>query len=235
MEDIKMKNRLLWTLCITILVLSYTNVKVYAAQIEQPVAGITTVLDKVNQLEIDMNKYMWTKDTVNMRKEASTNSDIITKIDKRAKVPTISSSDGWTKIKYDESFGFVKTEYLRDTELPSLDFTDEEIELIAKIVWLESRGESDLGESCVVSVIINRVISKDFSDNVTEVLSDRNEFSTWKLLDTAKPTEREYEIVKETLNGEWNKLDEDYIYFSTSPRNNNGTVKIGNHFFCKED
>ena len=133
--------------------------------------------------------------------------------------------------------GYIYSEYLRDTEAPSLDFTDEEIDLLAKIVWLESRGESDLGSACVIRVIINRILSLEFSDTMQQVLSDTNEFSSWKLIDTAKPTEREYEIIDETLrNNEYKKLlTDDTVYFSTSPRNKNIVAKVGNHYFCSYD
>jgi hypothetical protein len=139
-------------------------------------------------------------------------------------------------VYFDGQIGYVYSKYLRNTELPSLNFTDEEIDLIAKIVWLESRNQSDSGEAAVVLVIRNRILSTAFSDTVYEVLSDTNQFTTWKLIDKASPEEREYEIIEECLLGEWDYLlDEDYFYFSTSPRNDNGTIKIGDHFFCQYD
>lgn len=230
-----MKKLLVIASCITVLALGYTNVKVYAAT-EEKVTGIETILDKLNPIDIKqlLNTYQYTTDKVNLRKGSSTNSEVIITVGKREKVEVISSSDNWTKVKYNENIGYIKSEYLRDTELPSLEFTDDEIDLLAKIIWLESRNQTDEGEAAVCIVIRNRIVSKEFSDTVLEVLSDEGEFSTWKLLNTAKPTEIEYEIIDEVQNGLWDDLlDEDYVYFSTSPRNNNGTIKIGAHYFCK--
>jgi N-acetylmuramoyl-L-alanine amidase len=240
-----MKKRLIIpTLCIAVLVLSYTNVKAYASQIEQPVAGITTVLDKVNQLEIDINEYKWTTDRINMRKEASTGSDIITTLEERVKVKILkkTSSDKWTQVEYGKYKGFVSSEYLTDTELFTskdnrwgIELTNDEIDLLAKIIWVEARGESDRGKWAATETILNRMYSIAYPDTLYEVLSQDGQFSSWNLRNTATPEEDIYECIEEVLRNDTNELTMDYIYFSTSPRNNNGTIKIGNHFFCEEE
>jgi len=223
-------------LCITLLATSYTNGKVYAA-IEESVAGISTVLDRVDPIEVKsaFNIVKWTTARVNLRKEASMNSDIIITLDKRTKVEVRKTSDKWTEVSCGDVIGFVYSDYLTDKEFRPLEFTDKEIDLLAKIVWLESRGESDQGSAGVVIVVLNRIASKAFSDTMLEVLSDKGEFSTWKLLDTAKPTEREYEIIEEVLHGDYDGLlTDDTVYFSTEPRNNNITAHIGGHYFCAD-
>jgi hypothetical protein len=227
----------LTALCITVLACSYTKVK---AAVEEGVAGISTKLNDLTDKDIKQMlsiTYLWTTtDKVNFRTEDNINSDVILQLDKRSKVQKILSCGEWTKVYFDGQIGYVYSKYLRNTELPSLNFTDEEIDLIAKIVWLESRNQSDSGEAAVVLVIRNRILSTAFSDTVYEVLSDTNQFTTWKLIDKASPEEREYEIIEECLLGEWDYLlDEDYFYFSTSPRNDNGTIKIGDHYFCQYD
>jgi hypothetical protein len=179
------------------------------AKAEEGIAGINKILNNVTDKQIEQSindDFLWTTDIVNMRLEATTKSDIIITLDKRIKVHMISSSGDWTKVTYKDKIGYVYTKYLRDTELPSLDFTDEEIDLMAKIIWLESRGESDKGMAMVVKVIIHRLLSKSFADTIYEVLSDYNQFSTWKLIDTAKPTEREIEIINEVLEGCWDGI-----------------------------
>ena len=114
-----MKKMLIITACITILILCYTNEIVYAA--EEGVAGISTVLDKIDTNSIKQYIdiiYKYTTDRVNLRSEASTKSSIITTLDKRVKVHLISSSNGWSKVKYDTYEGYIYSKYLRDTELP---------------------------------------------------------------------------------------------------------------------
>lgn len=214
---------------ILLLILLIPNTKVTA--FEQGLAGISKYLDNYTPT------YNWTTEVVNLRKEPSFKADIICKISKREKVIVINNTDydKWIQVLYKDTIGYIHSDYLRDTELPSLVFTDEEIEMIAKIMWLESRGESDKGMAAVCRVIINRLLSINFGDTVYKVLSDKNQFTTWKNINTAEPTEREYRIINEVLNGEWdNVLNNKHVYFGQKPYNNKGIIKIGNHYFCEE-
>lgn len=115
----------------------------------------------------------------------------------------------------------------------NITLTSDDIDLLAKILWLEARGESDLGKQAVVEVVFNRMIHSYFQGSLYEVLSAKNQFSTWKNRNNAKPTEGEYGAIKKVLNGETNILSMDTVYFSTSPRNNNVTAHIGCHYFCR--
>ena len=236
------KSLVLILFCMTLLVTSHANEKVFAADLIQNNNSIETVLNKLNPMEIKstFNIYNWTTTRVNMRVNNSIESDIIYTLEKREKVEVLYTYEQWTQVKYQDQIGFIYSEYLTDNKssIPdnkwNIELNDNEIEMLAKIVWLESRGESDTGEVAVISVILNRMISLEFGNTLLGVLSERNQFSTWDSLNAAMPTEREYEIIEETLCGEWDQvLSKDYVYFSTSPRNNNGTVKIGDHYFCK--
>lgn len=115
----------------------------------------------------------------------------------------------------------------------NISLTDKEIDLLAKIVWLESRGEPNTGSQAVVEVVLNRMKHWDFKGSLYEVLSRKDAFATWKLLDTAKPTKREYKNILKVLDGESNILDKNTVYFSTSPRNQDITIHFGNHYFCR--
>lgn len=115
----------------------------------------------------------------------------------------------------------------------NISLSQDEINLLANIVWLESRGESEIGQKAVCEVILNRMKHTNFEGTLYEILSARNQFSSWGSRNNAHPTDETYKIVKQVLNGKTQILSKDYVYFSTSPRNNKGTVKIGNHYFCK--
>lgn len=112
--------------------------------------------------------------------------------------------------------------------------TEEEIELLAKIVWVEARGESETGQKAVVEVVLNRMVSEDFPDNLYDVLSQKNptQFASWKLRETARPTEKEYTSIYEVLEGTTNILREDTVYFATRKLTGNLDLKIGGHYFC---
>lgn len=176
-----MKKRLILTLtCITILALGYANVKVYAAT-EETITGIGTILDRVDPIEIKTAleiEYNWTNDNVNFREEPNTNSNIIKTLDKRIKVEVVKKvSDEWTKVKWDEKIGYIYSKYLRDTELPSLDFTKKEIEMLQRITEAEVEGQSFESKENVASTIINRVLSDKFPDDIESVIFADNQFA----------------------------------------------------------
>lgn len=115
-----------------------------------------------------------------------------------------------------------------------IQLTEEEVELLAKIVWVEARGESETGQKAVVEVVLNRMVSEDFPDNLYDVLSQKNptQFASWKLRDTARPTVKEYTSIYEVLEGRTNILREDTVYFATKKLTGNLDLKIGGHYFC---
>jgi len=55
--------------------------------------------------------------------------------------------------------------------------TEFELDALCKMVWAESRGEDGLGQRLVVHVVLNRIASPNFPDNLLEVLFQRNAFS----------------------------------------------------------
>lgn len=115
-----------------------------------------------------------------------------------------------------------------------IELTEDEIELLAKIVWVEARGESQEGQEAVVEVVFNRMASELYPDTLYDVLSQGNpvQFSSWRLRDTATPTDKEYESIYNVLNGNTNILRDDTLYFSTFMMTSNLDVQIENHYFC---
>ncbi len=116
----------------------------------------------------------------------------------------------------------------------NISLTAEEIDLLAKIVWLESCGEPCEGQEAVVEVIFNRMVSDKYPDTLYDVLSQKNpvQFSSWKSRDSAKPTEKEYRSIENVLNGNTTILRNDTLYFSTEPLTSRLDVRIGGHSFC---
>ncbi len=59
----------------------------------------------------------------------------------------------------------------------TLNITQLDIELMAKLVYGESRGEPYEGKVAVVSVVLNRVLDKQFPNTIKEVVLQKNAFS----------------------------------------------------------
>lgn len=107
--------------------------------------------------------------------------------------------------------------------------TEEEIDVLAKILWLEARGEDDLGQQLVVITVLNRIQDGRFGDGLMGVLSAPGQFSTWRNRDSAKPTPREYNNILAVLHGQVDSgiYFAPFLYFNSA---GNG-VKIGGHYF----
>ena len=112
--------------------------------------------------------------------------------------------------------------------------TEEEIDLLARILWLEARGECVEGQEAVVEVVFNRMASERFPNSLYDVLSQRNpvQFCTWKNRESARPTEKEYQSITQVLDGNTSILRNDTIYFSRRPLTRNLDRVIGGHSFC---
>ena len=120
------------------------------------------------------------------------------------------------------------------TEYSDISISDEEYELLKRIVAAESQTQELEGRKAVVEVIFNRVLSDEFPDSVKGVLSQKGQFSTWKMRNASwvvpvLATEA-IEAVKE--DGRTVLPDTEYLYFSRGKsRYAKDYVKIQDHWF----
>lgn len=127
----------------------------------------------------------------------------------------------------------------RNDQYAEIEYTDEDVELLAKLVYLEARGESFEGQQAVAEVVLNRVLDQEdfwYVDTISEVIFDNKyalQFSVSPYIETAEPDETQYEAVNAALNGDGPVTELDVLYFSTTPRNEKIYMVIGNHYFCR--
>jgi N-acetylmuramoyl-L-alanine amidase len=150
-------------------------------------------------------------------------------------------NDDWSYVLAGETYGFIKSQYLSDHELTiaelnrwGIEFNTDEKDLLAQILWLEARGESQTGREAVVEVIFNRMISGDFGSDVYSVLSSPGQFTSWKNRNSATPTVDEYQAIESVLNGGTYIMNTDYVYFSTGKTSGKDFFQIGNHWFGRK-
>ena len=116
--------------------------------------------------------------------------------------------------------------------------TQDDLDELAAIVWLEARGECTEGQQAVVEVILNRVVHSSFPHTIHDVIwegagTDRQQFSPVFEIPNATPGDAQYKAIHEALYG---KLitDPDVVFFSTNGENDRVFAIIGNHVFCRE-
>lgn len=117
-----------------------------------------------------------------------------------------------------------------------IEISDADVETLARLVWLEARGEPFEGQVAVVEVVLNRILSSSFPDTVEAVVYQRDpvQFSPASLIPTTTAAEEQYRAVEEALAAAEPITDADVVYFSTGAQNARVFTTIGNHVFCRE-
>lgn len=120
-------------------------------------------------------------------------------------------------------------EHTEDTELLSLSeqYAESDKELIAKVLYAESRGESNEGQQAIVQVILNRVKSGIWGDTISEVITRKGQFVIGNMF-----TDKELQNVNFVLQNSFD-MPEDVMYFGTWKFRPNAWGKIGNHYFMR--
>lgn len=123
----------------------------------------------------------------------------------------------------------IEAEKERESRYDAL--TENERELIARVVYLEARGEPEEGQQAVAEVILNRVAAENFPSSVESVVYQEGQFAAAEDIEKATPGEKQYAAVEAAMYGE-PVLPMDVVYFSQKGENENVWGKIGGHVFC---
>lgn len=123
----------------------------------------------------------------------------------------------------------------------SLYISQSDIDLMAKLVYAESRGEPFEGKVAVASVVLNRVTSPQFPNTVTDVIFQSNAFSCVKNNEiVANPDQSCYDAVYESIKGVDPTNDALFFYNPAiatcswmKSTNKRDVTTIGNHVFFK--
>lgn len=116
---------------------------------------------------------------------------------------------------------------------PDVFLTQEELKLVAQVVWVEAQGECEEGQQAVAEVILNRLASEKYGSTVHEVIFGEGQFRSVPFLDEAEPYQAQYEAVERAVYGPY-VLPENVVHFATFPTNDNVWGQIGGHIFCYE-
>lgn len=116
---------------------------------------------------------------------------------------------------------------------PDIQLTEEEEELLAKLIWVEARGESQKGQQAVAEVVLNRLQSSQFSDNLYDVIHGQGQFRSVPYLEDATPWAAQYQAIDRAIHGT-RILPENVVYFATFATNDRIWGTIGGHIFCYE-
>lgn len=108
----------------------------------------------------------------------------------------------WTQSTYTVD---ITGDYVPRQGIEGLDYTQDELEWLAKIVSAEAQGEAMEGKIGVANVILNRLKSPDFPDTIYGVIFDRNYGVQFTPVANGtvynEPTADSYQAAKQALEG----------------------------------
>ena len=128
-------------------------------------------------------------------------------------------------------------------------YSDEEVYLAAQLVHHEAHNQTYNGKVAVAEVVLNRVKSSLFPNNIKDVIFQSGQFTNSRRLSNINPTDLELKIAYNVLNGSLRTLnDEDIMYFR-NPKMTSGisaavdknwgkldyVTHIGDHAFYSQD
>ena len=106
-----------------------------------------------------------------------------------------------------------------------ISYTDSDYEVLLRIVQAEAGICDEQGKIMVANVIINRVKSDEFPDNITDVVYEKSQFSPVidGSINTCKVTRKTIECVDRALAGE--DYSEGALYFMNRSGSESGNIK----------
>lgn len=113
-----------------------------------------------------------------------------------------------------------------------------DLNLLAKCIYAEARGEPYVGQVAIASVILNRVESPDFPNTIAGVIYQPWAFSVVNDGQiNLTPNQTAYNAARDALNG-WDPTYGSVFYYNPTTATSKWifqrpvAVKIGNHVFC---
>lgn len=102
------------------------------------------------------------------------------------------------------------------TTVAPMEYTEEEYQLLARIIYCEAGGESMDGKIAVGTVVLNRVKSSSFPNNIHDVIFQKGQFTPVQSgrVNKVTPTKECYEAARRVLEGE--RSDSRILFFRLS-------------------
>ena len=129
---------------------------------------------------------------------------------------------------------FIYEEPVREYVEPRYDgltLTEDETKLLAKLIYVEARGECEDGQQAIAEVVLNRYTSDLFGTSLTAIINDEDAFVPQKLLKEAKPGQAQYEAIDRALYGPY-VLPKEVMFYGRVRTTDSVWGEIGRHIFC---
>jgi len=123
-------------------------------------------------------------------------------------------------------------------KLKKYTLSESEMEIMAKIIYSEARGESYKGQVAVGAVVMNRIQSDEFPDTIQGVVFQKNAFTAVSDGQYGmKPNRTAYRAALDAVRG-WDPTRNSHYYYNPKTATDKWiwtrtpTIKIGRHLFA---
>ncbi len=131
----------------------------------------------------------------------------------------------------EEPFVYEAEENTDPFRYSGIELTQEEKDLMAKLIYMEAASEPFAGQQAIAEVIFNRLKAGSFQSSIQNVIFAEGQFRSADRLYAAQPTHVQYEAVERAYEGPY-VLTEDVVFFAAYAVNDNVWGTIGAHTFC---
>lgn len=154
-----------------------------------------------------------------------------------AKAADFPSTENTTHVQSKKS-AITEKEDLEDFDAESIRISNNEKNLLARLVHAEAKGESFAGKVAVAEVVLNRLEHEEFPDTLKEVIYEKNAFEPVQNGSINESADNEsHQAVEEALEKE--ESDVELLYFYNPETATSDWIlsrkvvkKIGNHAFA---
>lgn len=185
---------------------------------------VTGVNENGSYTVMDTNRDHYSKDSLKQRFETGFSAGDLTRGYRCAWIYDKSAMP-------EEPFLYVSEPPAEQSRYPDLELTQEERDLLAKLICREAASEPFEGQQAVAEVVLNRLASGRFQSTVYNIVHAPGQFPSVPYLYKAKPDYTQYKAIEQALNGPY-VLPEDVYFYATFRVNDNYWGQIGNHYFC---
>ena len=111
--------------------------------------------------------------------------------------------------------------------------SQEDKDLIARLVCAEGESEPFEGQQGIAEVILNRMAAGNFPNTAKGVIHAEGQFLAANHLHLTEPSHIQYEAVERAFYGPY-VLEGDVVFFSQFAVNDKVFATIGSHIFCRQ-
>ena len=125
-----------------------------------------------------------------------------------------------------------ETETETETELETK-YTEDDFELLARVIEAEAGGESDYHKLCVGTVVMNRVASDKYPDTIEGVIYQPGQYQCVTNSHINKePSESSYEAAESILDGR--RMFRSSVVYQAEFIQGKVVERVGNTYFCED-